>query len=246
MLKKITLNNNGVNAELLVDETRPTSCKQRFRLHQRSVFRLSCLSDDRLPTSLEAELSEKALRAVEDVDLLIFSDFNYGLITRETAKKIISKCNSLSIPIIDCQASSQIGDLAKYKGVTCVTPTEHEARLMIGSNDDGLVQVATKIRAALDCNEVLITLGEQGALAQTTDKSREILTDQIAALNTKPVDVSGAGDSLLVGASVAKLAGASIWEMAAVGSFFAAVQTSRHGNIPISNDEIMVFAKLVL
>ncbi len=56
---------------------------------------------------------------------------------------------------------------------------------------------------------------------------------RIPALNRSAVDVSGAGDSLLVTAALTLASGGTLHQAALLGSFAAAIQTSRTGNIPI-------------
>ena len=53
-----------------------------------------------------------------------------------------------------------------------------------------------------------------------------------------PSDVSGAGDALLIAASLALISGGSIWEASYIGSLAAAIQVSRNGNIPISLNDL--------
>jgi len=67
----------------------------------------------------------------------------------------------------------------------------------------------------------------------------KLLTDNIKALATTVKDVSGAGDSLLTCSSLALAVGANIWQSAYLGSFAAAIQVSRVGNIPIKKEEIL-------
>ena len=69
--------------------------------------------------------------------------------------------------------------------------------------------------------------------------SSEWETDRIQALNRAPKDVSGAGDSLLVAATLALTGRSNIWEAAALGSIAAAVQVSRSGNIPLADLELI-------
>ena len=61
---------------------------------------------------------------------------------------------------------------------------------------------------------------------------------RIGALNSYAVDVSGAGDSLLITSSMALACGADIWEAACLGSLSAAVQVGRVGNIPLKAKEL--------
>ena len=63
-------------------------------------------------------------------------------------------------------------------------------------------------------------------------------TDRMESFNLNPVDVAGAGDSLLVGSSMALALGAGLKEAALIGSILSAIQISREGNSPISKNEL--------
>ena len=53
-----------------------------------------------------------------DLHLLIFSDFNYGILPQSLVSKIIIECNKRNLKIVaDSQSSSQIGDISKFKDV---------------------------------------------------------------------------------------------------------------------------------
>ena len=68
---------------------------------------------------------------------------------------------------------------------------------------------------------------------------RGLITDQLPAFHAAPKDVSGAGDCLLMCASMALVAGASVWESAYLGSIAAACQVGRVGNFPLSAVEVI-------
>ncbi len=86
----------------------------------------------------------------------------------------------------------------------------------------------------------MLKLGDDGLLVQTASSNEDdIFTDQVPALNMTPVDVSGAGDSLLIASAMAMATGANIWEVGLIGSLAAAVQVGRIGNIPLNPQELI-------
>ena len=144
----------------------------------------------------------------------------------------------------DSQSSSQIGDIARFKKMNLITPTETEARISTRNKEDGLIIIADKLKNISDPQSILLKLGENGLLVHTSiDNQTEWQTDKIDALNPFPKDVSGAGDSLLITSAMATASGANIWESAVLGSLAAAIQVSRIGNIPIKLDELVLHIK---
>ena len=100
--------------------------------------------------------------------------------------------------------------------------------------------LAENLRLKAEAQHVMVTLGSEGLLVQVPDpKPGDFVTDRLPAFNYAPKDVSGAGDSLLVGASMALAVGASIWQAAYLGSIAAALQVSRVGNTPLSAEDLI-------
>ena len=67
--------------------------------------------------------------------------------------------------------------------------------------------------------------------------------DALPSLNTSPVDVSGAGDSLLATASLALAVEENLSQAALLGSISAAMQVASVGNIPIRLENLRSFLK---
>lgn len=140
----------------------------------------------------------------------------------------------------DSQSSSQVGDICRYNGMMLITPTEHEARLAIRDKDLGLAAIAQQLRKKSGHQNVFITLGGEGLLIESeSNPGKELITDLLPAFNMAPKDVAGAGDSLLICASLALASGATGWEAAYLGSIAAACQVGRVGNFPLTADEVI-------
>lgn len=230
-----------VNARLLIDDTRPTTLKQRYRSHGKSLFRVSHLHQGGISIKLQKQMIELIEKSIKEVDLLVFSDFNYGSLPQSLVEQIISIAKSHGVMLVaDSQSSSQTGDIGRFKGMDLITPTEREARISTRNREDGLVVLAEKIRQQAIALNVLLKLGEEGVLIHAgNSKENDWLTDRIDALNSAPKDVAGAGDSLLIASAMTLASGGNIWEAACLGSLAAAVQVGRVGNTPIRAEELM-------
>jgi len=236
------LNAYGVNAQLMKDDSRPTTLKQRYRAGNKTLLRVSQLRQHRINKSLQQRALEHLSKVLADTDLVIFSDFNYGALPQELVDEVTNECRQRGIMIVaDSQSSSQIGDVSRFKGAALLTPTEREARIALGNYEDGLVVIAETLRQRANAENIAITLGTEGVLihAKVTEKG-QWLTDRLAALNTAPKDTAGAGDSLLVCAAMAMAVGRPVWESVYLGSLAAACQVGRIGNIPLSAGELLV------
>ena len=142
--------------------------------------------------------------------------------------------------VADSQSSSQIGDISRFKSMDLITPTEREARLSLRDNQNGLIVLAEKLRENSSSKNIFLKIGEEGVIIYADDKNNnEWKTDRISALNSNPIDVAGAGDSMLIAGSMALALKATIWESALIGSIAASIQVSRIGNFPLNTDELI-------
>ena len=234
----------GVKTTLLFDDTRPTTLKQRYRASGKTMLRVSHLRQNDISNRVINQMFDKMVPALSEAQLLIFSDFNYGCLPQALVDRIVQFCQKHSIPMAaDSQASSQLSDVSRFKGMALITPTEHEARLAVRDSQAGLVQLADSLHTMAAAEHVIITLAAEGILIDWRESPNGIITDQLPAMNHAPKDVSGAGDSLLTCAAMALAVGTDIWKSAYLGSIAAACQVSRVGNTPLTIDELVTELK---
>ena len=237
------LQSYGVTPVLLSDETRPTTLKQRFRASGKTLLRVSHLRQHSISTILSNQILTEVSQRISETDLILFSDFNYGCLPDIAVNQIIKKAHHAGVPVgADSQSSSQIGNIARFKGLMLVTPTELEAQLSIGTRTENLLVLSEQILRKADCSNLIMTLGADGVLIRTG--SDLLSTDRINALNPKPRDVAGAGDSLFCMAALALTTGANIWSASLLGSIAAACQVSKVGNTPLSALEVVRSIKM--
>lgn len=236
------LKNNGVSPSLISDISRPTTLKQRFRSKGKTLLRVSHLRQGAIPKEIQEKLLEAFRETIDRIDLLVFSDFNYGCLPQDLVDQILALAKNKNIILAaDSQSSSQVGDVARFKGMDLLTPTEREARLSTRDEEDGLIVLVEKLRRLSLSKNILLKLGEEGLLIHMGDRQDPgaFLTDRLEALNSSPKDVSGAGDSLLIAAAMALASGGTIWEAASLGSLAAAIQVGRIGNVPLRSEELL-------
>ena len=241
------LRNSGVNATCIADLSRPTTSKTRYRADGKTMLRVNDLRDHEISNHIVNRMLELTLDLLSEIDLLILSDFSYGLFTNDLITKVIDASRQQNIIIVaDSQSSSQFGDIGRFTDVTLITPTEKEARLAVKDKHGGLVKVADELQSLVNARDVVLTLGSEGVFLRTKSREANInlpispgQDDRIPALNRDPKDVAGAGDAFLVGSALSIASGAAIWEAAYIGSMAAACQIGRIGNIPLQVEEMV-------
>ena len=235
----------GVQSHLVLDDSRPTTLKQRYRCKGKSLLRVSHLHQGAISVAHQAQILSEIEQALDKIHLLVFSDFNYGCLPQPLVEEVIQRAKRHGVLLAaDSQSSSQVGDISRFKGMDLLTPTEREARISTRNHEDGLVVLAESLRHQSSAQNILLKLGEEGLLIHAGDgqvigQANDWLTDRVGALNTAPKDVAGAGDSLLITGALALASGSNIWEAACLGSLAAAVQVGRVGNTPIQTGELL-------
>ena len=231
----------GVEAQLFIDSSRPTTLKQRFRADGKTLLRVSHVRQHDIDKALIEKMSASIISCMDHTDLIIFSDFNYGCLPQKLVDAVHEECTRRKIMMVaDSQSSSQMSDISRFKGMRLITPTEHEARLSMRERGTGLVMLAESLRKFAEATDVIITLGAEGLLIQSGRNGRhKLFTDRLPAFNMAPKDVAGAGDSLLTCASMALAMGLDIWQAAYLGCLASAIQVARLGNMPLSSSDLI-------
>lgn len=230
-----------VAADILIDESRPTTLKQRFRAGNKTLLRVSHLKQHDIDADLQKRMLDTIRARLAETDLVVFSDFNYGCLPKKMVDAISTLCRDKSIPMVaDSQSSSQVGDISRFKHMLLIKPTEREARLALRDFESGLVVLVEALRKKAKADNVILTLAAEGLLVHAASgPGGSVVTDRLPAFNTAPKDAAGAGDSFFVCASLALAIGCDIWRGAYLASIAAACQVGRIGNIPVTAADIV-------
>ena len=227
---------NNVEHHLVFDNSRPTTFKKRYMVENQKLFRVSKLEDDTLAPKIE----EKIIRILEKLaphsNGIIVSDFVYGLITEKILKKLSELAFKYDLMLFgDLQCSSQVGHVTKFINYDLLSPNEKEARIALQDKESGLEALAQKLFKKTNCIRLVMKLGANGLIAY--DKSlKKMNTQSFPALSPNPIDVSGAGDSLLSVMAVGLACKESMMVSAAIGACRAAIAVDTIGNYPISKE----------
>ena len=234
-----TLASFGVKSTIIADDSRPTTLKKRYRADGKTLLRVSHLRQHDIRPDIAEKIHKAVEKQIRNADLIIFSDFNYGCLPQSLVDSITELGLQKGIPMAaDSQASSQISDVSRFRGMTLLTPTEREARLALRDNNSGLVVIAEALRTKAQAQNVIVTLGAEGVLLHAKNSS-DWITDRLPAFNSSPRDSAGAGDCLLTCTAMAFCAGVDIWQSVYLGSLAAACQVARVGNTPLTQAELI-------
>jgi rfaE bifunctional protein kinase chain/domain len=230
------LSEYGVAALCFGDASRPTTLKQRFRAGGKTLLRVTHLRQHRVAAELAERMAAAVAERMPATDLLLFADFNYGCLPQDLVDACIASARRHGVMVAaDSQASSQLSDISRFKGMDLITPTEREARLAVGGAEGDLPALAARLQQAAGAGNLAITLGAAGMVLRRADTGQ---VETLPAFNRDPVDVAGAGDSFFCVTAMAMRVGEDLWRSAWLGSVAAACQVARLGNVPLGLDEL--------
>ena len=233
------LEQHGVDtAHLLVDRTRRTLAKTRVQASAQMVVRYDQGSTDEVDAATERELIERLVELAPDCDVLIVSDYGYGVLTPKLIHTIGDVQRRLPrVLAVDAK------NLGRYRNavVTAVKPNYGEATALLDApreaNGVRVAQIEERAgqifeltgaqiaAVTLDCEGALIL--ERGAPAYRTYAQPQ--PDSHAA---------GAGDTFLSTLALALGAGAHTHAAAELASSAAAIVVRRDGTTACTLDEL--------
>jgi len=233
------LGRSNVENVLIEDSSRPTTFKIRYLVDNQKMFRVSRMKEHSLPRPVEDQIIRELRRTAPQVRGILVSDFVYGVIT----PRVLETINELAIKhhlllFGDLQCSSQVGNVSKFENFNLLCPTEREARIALGTQDEGVEWVANTLIEQTHARNLIMKLGAEGFIAYETETDGFISRQHFPAMTVHPVDVAGAGDSLLAALSVGLCSGASLMQSSALGACMASLAVQTVGNTPVSIQQL--------
>lgn len=192
LLKKQKLSQKGI----MKSRTRITTNKTRVIGNNHQIVRV----DEEDEADISIAETDQLLQLIlfilqhDKIDVIIFEDYDKGLITPKLIKSVVDMAKKRNIPIA---VDPKKKNFNHYKGVTLFKPNLKELRegLKFDFNGDNLKELqkaVSSFRVKQKINTALITLSEKGI--HTNSRSvKETLPAHIRNI----ADVSGAGDTVI-------------------------------------------------
>ncbi|HSE33735.1 MAG TPA: bifunctional ADP-heptose synthase [Pyrinomonadaceae bacterium] len=188
------------------------------------------LSDGNVRRSLNSALD----KAASDADAVIISDYNYGVVDESVLETLRQVAGKRRIPIL---VDSRFR-LASLNGFTSATPNEDEVEYLLGEkieNASQLEKASEELRQKLDYKALLVTRGSQGMM---------LLEGGVAPLHIKavgaesPVDVTGAGDTVIATFALALSCDSSFSDAARLANYAGGLVVMKRGTASITSAEL--------
>lgn len=224
LLNKESLSSHGV----IIDKTRNTTVKTRVIGNNKHFLRIDEESTTFISKEIETEIITKASSLLADIDVLIFQDYNKGLLTPHVIKHITKLCNELSIPIV---VDPKYDQFFEFKNCTLFKPNRKEiAEAYHKKETESLdfMSLTEELRNTLNAQKVMTTLSENGVLILDANTKHHF-----QAHPRKIVDVSGAGDSVLSVAALCVASGLSNTLIAHLSNLAGGLVCEKVGVVPV-------------
>jgi D-beta-D-heptose 7-phosphate kinase/D-beta-D-heptose 1-phosphate adenosyltransferase len=230
------LSGEAVTTEgIITDPSRPTTLKTRIIAGHQQVVRVDREKTDHLSGAVLKNIIDYAKKTIPEVDAVIIEDYGKGVITPSLLKEIIKSAKQHK-KIITVDPKEE--HISYYKGVTSITPNNHEASSVSGikiKDEKTLQQAGKKLLKKLNCESILITRGENGMCL--FEKSGRITNIPTAAQEV--FDVSGAGDTVISVFTLALACGASLQDAARISNIAAGIVVGKVGVAVTNQKELL-------
>jgi D-beta-D-heptose 7-phosphate kinase/D-beta-D-heptose 1-phosphate adenosyltransferase len=211
---------------------RPTTVKTRIIAQHQQVVRVDRETREAVSAGAWAELEGRVRALLPSCGALVVSDYTKGVFTPERLAFMGKVARSAGKPYVVDPKPAHF----PYPGATVVTPNRHEAAGLYGRPfaTVELVRVAADLFGRTDWDAILFTLGEEGMAVAERGGAME----RIPARVREVYDVTGAGDTVVAGLSLALSAGIPLTEAAGIANAAAGVVVAKTGTAVCSAGEL--------
>lgn len=220
---------------LFIDSSRPTTIKSRVIARGQHMIRTDRETRSPLDESLNSQIIRFVSSHLNDIDGIIFEDYNKGLLSRHLIQTLIGLAKEHHIPV---SVDPKFENFFDYEHVSLFKPNRKETMDRLGlvqMDGDALEKAGQKLMDRLHCDALLITLGDKGMAL--FEQGTPLVTIPTQAV--KVHDVSGAGDTVIATMAVCLAAGANYKEAATIANQAAGIVCGQVGIVPIDKDELL-------
>jgi D-beta-D-heptose 7-phosphate kinase / D-beta-D-heptose 1-phosphate adenosyltransferase len=174
-------------------------------------------------------------RSIEDVDLVLVSDYNKGVCKGEMIPRVVALARAAGVPVLADPVRG--ADYHHYAGCAFITPNRAEAAAATG------MTIATP-QDGIEAAERLLQFGVEAAIV-TLDRDGMAWADRsgaarlVAGRPRQVCDITGAGDMVLATLGYALAAGADAPTAIEIANTAGGLEVERLGVVPLTRGEIL-------
>ncbi len=219
---------------------RVTTVKHRILAGSQQLLRVDSETDKPIDHAASEALVEQIKKLAEEAHVIIFEDYDKGVLTQENIEQIIAFANEKKIPtIIDPKKRN----FWYYKNSTLFKPNLKELREGLKMDIDlatNLPQAVEQFRKQMGIETALITLSEHGVyIANEQEQHR------LPAHKREIADVSGAGDTVVSIAALCVALNLDLQTTAFLANLGGGLVCEYLGVVPIDKNILLAEAQRV-
>ena len=225
----------SIKTNLIVEDGRPTTNKNVVICEDHRLLKIDKL-DNRVISNEVLSVIKKTIKKTKS-DIIILADFRHGIFNESTIDQIVNSISKTAFKVADSQVASRWGCITDFKKFDLLTPNEKEARFSIADQDSTVGKLSEKVRFKTKCKNLILKLGSKGVFCATSQDLKNSYFS-LDSFTDNSIDPVGAGDALLAYSSLALKSSKSLVSSAIIGSFAAALECQKDGNVPIKVEEV--------
>jgi rfaE bifunctional protein kinase chain/domain len=237
------------------DARRITTVKTRIIARHQHIVRVDRERREPLHPDTQGRLLRALSASMKNLDALVLSDYDKGIITDDFADKVLGAAHKLKVPVFVGPKRSK---LYAYRGAKAIVCNAKEAAQFLGqalTDEKSFDEAGPALLSHFGCESVLITRGEKGmTLFEESSPqplhipatSFEVTYARVgksgidrSASGRQVFDVTGAGDTVLSVLALASAAGASLPDAARLANAAAGVVVGKLGTASVAPDELL-------
>lgn len=202
---------------------------------RQQVIRIDYESQSLSEEAVREQLRANVRDAVKETDALIISDYNYGVADEEMAATICEATKSNSIPVL---VDSRFR-LSRFKSFTSATPNEDEVEQLAGKPLKEVAELemfGKEMLAESGYSALLITRGPHGMMLLEAG-AQPLHIEAVGA--REPVDVTGAGDTVIATYTLALASRATFADAAHLANHAGGLVVMKRGTASINREELL-------
>ena len=232
LLEEKQLTRDGI----VVSTSRPTTVKARVIAAHQHVVRIDQESDKIASSNEEAELLARVEKLLPGCDVVVFEDYDKGVITPGLIAQTVKWANARNIPTV---VDPKKRNFLHYSGVTLFKPNVKEMRdglkIDLDPSDDRSVRASVQqLKQRLGVEGVMLTMSEHGVYIDHGGVQKAL-----PAHKREIADVSGAGDTVVSIAALCVGLKRSAEEIAFLANLGGGLVCQHVGVVPIDRKELL-------
>jgi len=179
--------------------------------------------------------------ASETPDVIIFQDYDKGVITASLISEVIKKASKANIPIV---VDPKKKNFSHYRDLTLFKPNLKELKEGLNidinlSEKDKAIKAIKQLMQDRNFDIVMTTLSEEGIIICAREDNKDIVTHTIPAHVRSVSDVSGAGDTVISVASLCLTLKLTAYEIAAISNLAGGLVCEEVGVVSVDKQRLL-------